>query len=288
MIWNRVIGQEKKRIVAIILVSCAISVSLLFFTLEPLRNRRNDLHKQVSRMENRLSDYENTFGGPDVSRWLETEQARNTNLMQRWEELKRTVQTFDDNARPYEFISSSRDSRIDFKVELFSARQRLAVEAERVGAVLPLDLGLDETIASAEDSEVRLWQLEAVDKLITVLLQAGVKQILSIHPLPPMLYDLAHPDYAGLQEYPVTITIECSYDLLIPLLEHLSEKGTFFALRAIRIERVDPSEAGILRVQMICGADVFKPAAGATPPTIGQAATQGEVQVRPSRRNEIR
>jgi len=263
--------REQSLVAALLLVGGAGSLGLLLFGTLPLRDGKNGLLAQHVRLERQLAEaLAEPDAGPSLQQRLVVEQAEHAALQAEWERLKSIVQTFGEAAQPTDFLATARESRIDFKIELFNARQRLAAEARRLGVEIPQDLGLTETISAIEDAETRFWQLMATDKLVATLLQSGIAQVLEIRPLPARTHDLSSPDDARLREYPVSVTITCSYSSLLQLLDRIGTRGSFFALRAIRIEQ-DALEPGTLRVQMTCGASILGAAAPAARSDSGES-----------------
>jgi len=141
------------------------------------------------------------------------------------------------------------EARIDFKVALFETRQRLRAKAEKNELWIPDDIGLRDTIAEGEDTETRLWQLAAVAHLIDGALSVELPSIDYLNPIP---WDETVPgDELQYEEYPVELSVLCSYREWLTLLEHFSTKRPYLALRRFSVEVDRPYPGTMLSVQAV-------------------------------------
>jgi hypothetical protein len=251
-------ARERRLIGGILLTSGVLCLLLLALGFFPLRARKNALLKEMVRLDAELDPYQRKSEAPYLPIQMRREAGLNRQLEARWADLRQTVRTFRENTVSSQFLTSSEGGRIDFKVALFDARQKLAELSEAKQIKLPPDLGMDETIAADEDSETRLWQLAGTVKLLNTLIEIAVPEVLNITSQKPVVFELSHPDYAGLWEYPLTVELRCDYSTLLNVLGQLQRPETFFSIRRVRVRQTGGTVPEPLHVSLTVGADVLR------------------------------
>ena len=151
------------------------------------------------------------------------------------------------------------EGRIDFKVSLEEAREYLQAEASSSGVSLPLDLGMPDTIASDEKAPSRIGQLATVVRLVEVILPLDIRKVTDIQPLLPLSYPRDEGDPLVTREFPVRVGMECTDVQLQAFLRAIQLPESFFTLRRIQVEMLEPGTEGLLKVEVVCGAGVIRP-----------------------------
>jgi len=148
-------------------------------------------------------------------------------------------------------------ARIDYKVELFNTRQRLLAKSDSLGIpLIPVDLGLDETLATNAEIRDRMLQLKAVEHLADLALDNRIQQLVAIAPMP----SVEHPGPDGgivFTEYPVRVTFDADFANLYLLFQSVFEENRVFAFHAIRAMS-GPGLESRLRIQAILSSLVFE------------------------------
>lgn len=192
---------------------------------------------------------------PGLESELTELQARRTNLEARLATWRSRLDPMQND--PALVGRKDEEARIDFKVALFETRERLVKRADDLGLWIPEDLGLSETIDGDEDTETRLWQLVTVAHLIEGALNQNLPSIDYLKPLPPP------PDTEGnvwvYREYPVEISLLCTYSEWLAALERFAKQHPYLALRHFRAEVNHPWPATMLSVESVYGGSRIDP-----------------------------
>jgi len=145
----------------------------------------------------------------------------------------------------------SEEGRIDFKVALFETRHRLRERAEKNELWIPDDIGLSNTIAKGEDTETRLWQLATVAHLIDGALSVELPSIDYLKPLAST--NALAGQRLEYYEYPVELSVLCSYRDWLNLHQHFATERPYLALRRLSVEVDRPFPSTMLSVQAVYG-----------------------------------
>ncbi len=244
--------------VVLIFVLCLIIVGALWtFVLHPLQDEIAACGDEVLNVEEELAAFLIRMEDGGLSERLTAATARNRQLVDEWKHLRERVDTFHDHKDIRESLPTYEDGRIDFKVALFEAREELLEDAAVAGVELPEDLGVSETIGTEERAEVRLWHLAATMLLIRRAIDAKLPRVTRIESGRPaaLVIDSATAEMAI--EFPTRIVARCSFSDLVRFLDLLSQEGRFYAVRKLRVERLDTHGARMLEAEIVAGAFLF-------------------------------
>ena len=244
--------SERQQVVAIILAVGALLFLLWFFLLLPMNRQRARMEKDIDGMASELAQKNYLLGEDALQRRLDDETARNQALNKEWQ---MTVEAI-DALTPRDDTTTSSVAHIDFKVALFTVRQRLMHKARTSGISLPGDLGVDETILSNEDAFQRMLQLKVVEKLVDLALDLKIKTVRGLRPLPPVAWRTAGKE-EYFREYPLELDLYGTQDNLYELLDVVMESGSVFALRGLRVEPAGKSRSDLLNIKAVMSALVF-------------------------------
>lgn len=244
--------SERQQVVVIILAVSAILFVLWYFLLLPMNRQRSRLEQDIAGMETELAQKSYLLGEDALQRKLTAEIGFYRDLEGEWQktvsELCALQSRDDDDATV---------AHIDFKVALFTIRQRLLQKARSLGISLPNDLGVDETIIGSEDAFQRMLQLRVVEKLVDLALDLRIKTVRGLKPLPA----IAHRAGAGkdeyFREYPLELDLYGTQDNLYELLDVVMEPGHVFVLRGLRVEPAGKPGSDILNIKAVMSALVF-------------------------------
>lgn len=245
--------SERQQILAILLGMAVILAALCFLLLLPVMRHRQQLESDIASKTTELMQ-KNYFEGEDaLQRRLDSEQRRYVTLTNDWQTtvLRLGALAGDESVAPGEV------AHIDFKVALFSVRQRLIDKSRKLGAKLPHDLGVDETVESNEDAYQRMLQLRVVEKLVDLSLDLKIKTVREIQPLPPIIHRAGAKAEVFFIEYPLELDLYGTLDNLYALLGVVTDPEHVFVLRGLRVEPASTSGADLLNIKAVMSALVF-------------------------------
>lgn len=150
-----------------------------------------------------------------------------------------------------QFSPAREEGRIDFKVALYNARTGLVARAGAAGVAIPEDLGLDENISADTRVETALGQLSATVMLVERVLASGIPAITALQPLPPEMTRIQYPDRPRLREYPIAISLTCSFGQALSLLSLLADDNGGFALKEMALEGCPNGTATNLSMRLL-------------------------------------
>lgn len=225
----------------------------------PLRRAAHETDQRLREVESILATYE-SVDGHTVDTLLQQEQWIHERLITGWENKRQRAQTTKVGSALTDILTYSVEGRIDFKVALFEARQRLGRKALEQQVLLPPDLGIPDTIGADEDAEIRLGQLAATVRLLEQCITHEIPLVEQVQVLPPSIVPLQNDAYQNITFYPVKIQLMAPYERLAELLSSMMEEGSFFALRRLRLESGAPHDPEQVSVMAVWSAIVYSSA----------------------------
>lgn len=146
------------------------------------------------------------------------------------------------------------EARIDFKVALQEAREKIHQESIARGFEYPGSLGMTETIAAEENTETRMRQLQSGMRTAELCLEQEVTHVQSFRPLAPRAVLAASATNSlWAVSYPFEAQISCRYDQLVKLLDALRSKDRFYSLISLTATHPGPENPDMLAVRMVLG-----------------------------------
>jgi len=245
--------SERQQVVTIILAVGAILSLLWYFLLMPMNRQREAIEQDIDSMANDLAQKNYLLGEDALQRKLDAEVTRYKNLEKEWQATVNHLGAL----FPHDDSSTSSVGHIDFKVTLFTVRQRLLQKSRSLGISLPNDLGVDETIVSNEDAFQRILQLRVVEKLVDLALDLKIKTVRGLRPLPPIAHRTGANQVEYFREYPLELDVYGTQDNLYELLDVVMEPGHVFVLRGLRVEPTGRSKSDLLNIKAVMSALVF-------------------------------
>lgn len=216
----------------------------------PLRTRLDETKSATASLQSEAR----SLALPDDAEPLAQRLGREVRVHQRltveWEQLQSRIHPMRAGPGFNELLTTSIEGRIDFKVALFEARQRLGRKAMTHQVALPPDLGIPDTIGADEDTELRLGHLAATVLLLERCIEHGIDRIETVAQRPPRMLALEEDVERHLVFYPVIIRLSAPYDHVVALLKALRTDDVFIALRRFMVMNEQPDEAGALTVQL--------------------------------------
>ena len=171
-----------------------------------------------------------------------------------WDETIQRLSTFDAS----DSKSKASVGRIDYKMELFKARNSLSRRSQELKVQLvPQDLGLRDTIgANAGEVKVRWLQLKTVEKLVdTILSRQGLK-LHAIAPLDPIPHN-GRDKKLLFTEYPVDVDFEVAFEDLYLFFQSILEEDRVFFIRNMRV-LAGTVPGAPLRVEAVMSSVIFE------------------------------
>lgn len=234
-------------------------LSIEFLLIRPRRAEAARLDEALQEVQNDIAAHTHPPEQNAVETRLQRQQRMNQRLMEEWEDKKVRVRTFREGSALTDILSPSIEGRIDFKVALFEARQRLGEMARVRNVALPADLGIPDAIGAEEDAEIRLGQLAATVLLLEKCMEHDIPTITRVRALSPNEVDVYDEEYRRVTFYPVRIHMTCSYDQLLDIVEALMEPDSFFSLRHVHTTSGFPDNPDELDVRIEWAAVAFTP-----------------------------
>ncbi len=252
-------SSEVRRRIVLIFVLLVVSIVVFWiFAVYPLRNESLRLQNDIQDIDGEIAMHTVLVSDEPLDRRLQRERRKNRNLANEWLKLRRQVRTFGENAELEKFLSSSEEGRIDYKVALYDARQRLEKKAAMHELVFPEDMGMDEAIGTDEVMETKLWQLAANVYLMERLIGPEVFSIDSIKIMDPIAFSLTAGIDSYMVLYPVKVEMSYTHRGFLSFLDAIEQEQGFYALQRLMVERIGPGETGVLKVRAVCSALVFR------------------------------
>ncbi|MBL7076193.1 MAG: hypothetical protein ISS31_01865 [Kiritimatiellae bacterium] len=256
----------RTQVVLILVVCLVVTGALWAFVLNPLQEEIGACDEQILNVEDELAAFRVRMEDGGLSERLATATVRNRQLVAEWDYLRERMDTFRDYTDIRKALPTYDDGRIDFKVALFDAREQLLENAEAADVVLPEDLGVSETIGSEERAELRLWHLVATMRLVQLAIDARLPAIEHIESGVPLAFALNDDASQMAMEFPTRMVVRCSFKHLVRFLDMLSQQGSFYSIRKVRVERMGTHGARMLEAEIVAGAFLFELRNGVTEP----------------------
>lgn len=245
--------SDRQQVLAIIVVACLVMGLLWFFLLTPQMHKRRSMNKEIRRMRSELHKKNYMFGEKALTRDRDDEQKHLRNLSDEWIDMAARLAAFTDQHG----LARSDVAHIDYKMALFSVRNRLVSKSRDANISLPIDLGLEDAVASNEDARKRMLQLRAVENLVDLALDLDIDLVQQIKPLDPIEHKIDRTGEVFLEEYPVRLEFFGTVPEMYDLLHKILEPGHVFVLRNVRIETPSRNDPTSLRMRASLGALVF-------------------------------
>lgn len=244
-----ILSTERMQVVFILLFVLVSAFLTVRFVMLPQREMAANNRSVRTQLES------SRYASLAISNMLamaEHETANLTTLSNEWHRIAARLAAFPDQTA----LLNTSVNRIDYKVELYELRQRLQAKSDELKIQLvPVELGLDETLTSGDALRVRMTQLRAVEKLADLTLDRQIQRLVEIYPLTPV----EHKDKHGrrlFEEYPVRIECDVDFEHLFTFFQSVFEENQVFTFRNLRVES-GPTFDAKLRVKAVLSALLF-------------------------------
>jgi hypothetical protein len=221
--------SERQQVLLVIPAVLLALAAVWFLVLAPKFERR----REMERLRNQLAK------SPYASQSMENlmkiaahERELGERTKTEWEATVTRLATFAHD----EEKTAAPLGRIDYKMELFKARNVLSKRSEELGVQLvPQDLGLRDTLgADMGEVKVRWLQLKTVEKLVDTILSRQVFKLHAIAPLDPLPHN-GRDKKLLFTEYPVQVDFEVAFEDLYIFFQSILEDDRVFFIRNIRV-----------------------------------------------------
>jgi hypothetical protein len=243
---GHVTGQER-RTIGFLLAAYSVVVLLLLAGLLIVSGQRRGVQRQIREVQKRLADEETLAGTRPLPLQLLDERYRSGVLRVEWGRYSALLDA-GVPVRPVAQTNNGPTALIDFKVAYFEARRRLNERAATNGVSMPSGLGMSENVGPDEETTTRLLQLAAIERLVTMALDAGIGGIREIRPLRAGVVPAGEGERMPLLQCPVLLSFQCSKEQLKKLSDSVAEARYFFALNRVKIEWVDVRKPDVFNV----------------------------------------
>ena len=260
----------RRRIAGALAVLLLAPPTLFLLVLRPIERDRTRHAAEADRLREELARVVDRYAEVPLDVLLDRERAATERIRAERDRIDARARTLRDDMTLSDVLASGVEGRIDFKVTLFEARDRLGRIAAEKGVHLPADLGIAETIASAEQAQMRLWQLASTVLLLERCIDTGIREITHVEALDPLNLPGTSTERPGVTVYPVSIRFSSSHDRFVALLRALGNERGFFALRSFWLRLPAPGSHHRLDGRVVALA------LRATPPPAEAAEAEGE------------
>ncbi len=216
------------------------------------------VRSELAVLDQRIQGLRVVTSGMPVDNELAQLKERNVLLQREWEQLRVLTDTFQGKSPLTDVLSVDEEDRIDFKIALFNARDRLQMLADDKGASLPSDLGVQEEISTSEDADSRLWHLATAMVLAERLMDLGITDVQQLEALAPVTHALLEQENAVAEEYPVLVTFRCPVEKLPSCVMMSAGNGRVFVLRHFVAEKVAERADSALLVTAVYASQVYR------------------------------
>ena len=246
----RLLSTERAQVVLIMLFIVVSAFCTVRFVVIPQREMAESNRSVREQLEG--SRYAN-LSIANMQAIAEHETATLAQLSNEWSRIAERLTAFPNQT----VLRNTEVNRIDYKVELYEIRQRLQEKSGELKIqLLPVELGLDETVTSGDAVRTRMLQLKAVEKLADLALDRQIQRLVEIYPLAPVV----HTDKKGrrtFEELPVRMECDVDFEHLYTFFQSVFEENQVFTFRNVRIES-GPTFDSKLRVKAILSALLFE------------------------------
>ena len=245
----RIVARERRKIVAVFLWSL-ICIAILVTIFVQLVHTEYRLENDIRLMETELRNSRARVNGKSLAERLNAEREKETYLLGEWKRYSNLLETWKAKGTADEG-DAGEAARIDFKVALFNARERLTNRAEKAGTTLPTDIGISENIETDENTAVRFLQLAAVQKLVGFALDIGIPEIFEIAALLPEPVPAADGEEEYIEQYPVRLGMRCSLNTFIQFLGQVMHAKHYFTVAHIHAEMSSKTNPHLLDITVV-------------------------------------
>ena len=246
----RLFSTERAQVVLIMLFIVVSAFCTVRFVVVPQREMAENNRMVREQLES--SRYAN-LSIANMQTIADHEAAVLGQLSNEWSRIAERLSAFPNQT----VLRNAAVNRIDYKVELYGIRQRLQEKSDELKIqLLPVELGLDETVTSGEAVRTRMLQLKSVEKLADLALDRQIQRLVEIYPLSPV----EHTDKNGkriFEEFPVRMECDVDFEHLYTFFQSVFEENQVFTFRNVRIES-GPTFDSKLRVKAILSALLFE------------------------------
>ena len=243
--------SERQQVLLVIPAVIIALAAVWFLILAPKFERR----REIVRLRDQLAN--SPYASQSMENLLKIaahERELGERTKAEWDETIRRLATF--NAA--DANGKSAVGRIDYKMELFKARNSLSRRSQELKVQLvPQDLGLRDTIgANAGEVKVRWHQLKTVEKLVDTILSRQVFKLHAISPLDPIPHN-GRDKKLLFTEYPVDVDFEVAFEDLYLFFQSILEEDRVFFIRNMRV-LAGTVPGAPLRVEAVMSSVIFE------------------------------
>ncbi len=239
--------QQVLLVIPVVLVALAV---VWFLVLAPKFEHRREIERLRDQLQK--SPYA-AQSMEDLLKIAAHERKLGEQTKAEWEATVARLATFHASNSDLEMLG-----RIDYKMELFKARNALSKRSEELGVQLvPQDLGLRDTLgANIGEVKVRWLQLKTVEKLVDTLFSRQAILLHAIEPLDPIPHK-GRDKKQLFTEYPVDVDFEVAFEDLYIFFQSILEEDRVFFIRNMRI-RAGTMPGDPLRVEAVLSSAIFE------------------------------
>jgi len=263
---GRIGSTERRELTAVFFWSLA-SLVALYLVFAHLLRREHRRAEEMQASKQLLATYEQKVEGKSIAERILAERKKKQYLLDEWKRYSNLLE-IGKTGPANEKGDPEEAARIDFKVALFNAREKLVQRAKETGTKLPTAkeddtsspsaIGISESIGTDEDTTVRLLQLAAVQKLVGFALDLKVQEITEIEAMKPEPVPVTEMGEKYLDQYPVRLKMRCSLTAFVQFLAQVIQAQHFFTIANVFAEKTSKEDPDLLDVTVVLNALILK------------------------------
>ncbi len=246
--------SERRKTLLVLLLNAALALFLIFALLLPSKRRTERLHSNIDEIADTITRLKGRRSAP-AGALLQRTKKRVEALEHRWEIVRSRADTFKKDSFVDNMVPGASDNRIDFRVALYKAREKLIATAIEADTELPRPLALKESVPEGSDPALKMWQIASIIKILSTIMEHGAKSIDHIEVLEPQEHPSESDFSASAYEFPVAVSFKMDFESLTQLIDHSLSGENFLAWRAINIEKQSRHPGSPLHVDAIIAAE---------------------------------
>ncbi len=246
--------SERRKTLVVLLINAIAALALIFVLLLPAKRRAENLRSDIDGLSDRIASLKNRRSLPTGALLQKTKQQIES-LEHRWEIVRFRADTFKKGSFLDKMEPGASNNRIDFKVALYEAQEKLLAGAIAAETGLPQPLSLEESVSQDGNASLKMWQLASIMKILSTIMRHNAVNIHHVKALGPQKHYNNDASSGSAYELPLAVSFEIDFADLARLIDHSLSNENFLAFRAINIEKQTRHPSQPLHVDAIIAAE---------------------------------
>ncbi|MFW6151460.1 MAG: hypothetical protein ACOC6C_00625 [Verrucomicrobiota bacterium] len=155
--------SERRKTLVVLLVNAIAALVLIFGLLLPSKRRAENLRSDIDGLSESIASLTNRRSVP-TGALLQKAKQQIESLEHKWEIVRFRADTFKEGSFLDNMEPGASNNRIDFRVALYEAQEKLLAAANAADTGLPHPLALEESVSRDGNASLKMWQLASIIK----------------------------------------------------------------------------------------------------------------------------